>query len=85
MTDSSIHVHALEVTVDVGIVLANDNDDGAGKNDGIVLEDDDDAGDRLNDGIDDGAVMNGIVNVVLSAKKNIPPSAINAPFDVVTL
>jgi hypothetical protein len=78
-------VHALEVIVDGGIVLANDNDDGADENDGIVLGDDDDAGDRLIDGIDDGAVMNGIVNVVFSAKKNIPPSAINTPFDVVTL
>jgi hypothetical protein len=85
MTDSSIHVHALEVTVDDGLVLANDNDDGADENDGIVLGDDDDAGDRLIDGIDDGAVMNGIENVVLSVEENSPPSAINTPFDVVTL
>ena len=67
MTDSSIHVHALEVTVDGGIVLANEIDDGPDENDGIVLGDDDAAGDRLMDGIDDGAAMNGIVNVVLSA------------------
>ena len=67
MTDSSIHVHALEVTVDGGIVLANEIDDGPDENDEIVLGDDDAEGDRLMDGIDDGAVTNGIVNVVLSA------------------
>ena len=53
------------------VLLANDNNDGANENDGIVLGDDDDAGDRLMDGIDDGAVMNGIVNIVISAKENI--------------
>jgi len=67
------------------ILLAKDNNNGANENDGIVLGDDDDAGDRLMDGIDDGAVMNGIVNIVLSAKENTPPSAINSPFDIVTL
>ena len=61
-------MHKLEVIVDDGLVLANEIDDGADENDGIVLGDDDTAGDRLLEGIVDGAVTNGIVNVVLSAE-----------------
>ena len=65
--------------------VSNMDGDKDGNEDGVIEGGDDKEGVWLRDGIADGGRISGSENTVVSLDPKSPPSAINLPFDVVTL